>query len=152
MVCFACWPTYPSLPCPPAASYSQVKAAAKGLPTDLRLALRELEGLRRERDGLAAKLKGAEAQVKPLPVPWTTAALLLWHCVHLMARCAAKSNPPAAVPLAGNQAAVGAGAGAAELGTGAACHCGGNSRAAAAAQDGQGARRGPGECTLRCSS
>lgn len=41
----------------------QVQAAAKGLPIDLRLALRELEGLRKERDGLASKLKAAEAQV-----------------------------------------------------------------------------------------
>lgn len=82
VVCFACWPAYPGLPCPSAASCSQVQAAAKGLPTDLRLALRELEGLRRERDGLAARLKAAEAQVKPSPVPWTTLALPLWRCVH----------------------------------------------------------------------
>ncbi len=38
-------------------------AAAKGLPTDLRLALRQLEALRRERDGLTAKLKAASEQV-----------------------------------------------------------------------------------------
>ena len=42
----------------------QVKAAARGLPTDLRLALRELEALRREREALAAQLRGAETQVE----------------------------------------------------------------------------------------
>lgn len=42
----------------------QVKAAARGLPTDLRLALRELEALRRERDALAARLGNTEAQVQ----------------------------------------------------------------------------------------
>lgn len=81
-VCFACWPAYLSLPCSPVVPYPQVQAAAKGLPTDLRLALRELEGLRRERDGLAAKLKAAQAQVKPLPVRWTTVALPLRCCAH----------------------------------------------------------------------
>ena len=40
-----------------------MEAAAKGLPTDLRLALRQLEALRRERDGLAARLKATDAQV-----------------------------------------------------------------------------------------
>ena len=48
---------------PPAVAGARVEAAAKGLPTDLRLALRQLEALRRERDGLAARLKATDAQV-----------------------------------------------------------------------------------------
>ena len=48
---------------PPAVVGGKVEAASKGLPTDLRLALRQLEGLRREREGLAARLKAADAQV-----------------------------------------------------------------------------------------
>ena len=37
---------------------SRAKAVAKGLPTDMRLALRELEAVKRERDGLQAKVRG----------------------------------------------------------------------------------------------
>lgn len=46
---------------PPPVAPGKVEAAAKGLPTDLRLALRQLEALRRERDSLAARLKAAGA-------------------------------------------------------------------------------------------
>jgi hypothetical protein len=41
----------------PAVEPSRAKAAAEGLPTDLRLALRELEAARREREGLRAKVQ-----------------------------------------------------------------------------------------------
>ena len=49
---------------PPALAACKVEAAARRLPTDLRLALRQLEALRWERDGLMGRLKVAEAQVR----------------------------------------------------------------------------------------
>lgn len=120
---------------PPPVASSKEQAAAKGLRIDLRLALREQEGLRRERDGLAAKLRAAEAQVGG----WAGGC----PCVDGGGCGLSQPLPMHAVP-AGSQAASSTGGPAADPGAGAArgrlCHC----RAAAAAESGKGQGGGHG--------